>query len=63
MKYLKELHYVVCIVHVYQVMVYKLVQHYAHTYTFKLNSNMFRWLPPSLSSSGADNTTDQNHRY
>jgi len=27
------LHYVVCTVHVYEVIVYKLAQHYAHTYT------------------------------
>jgi len=40
-------HNVVCTVRIYQVIVCKLVQHCAHTYTVKLNSDMFRWRPPN----------------
>ena len=42
-------HYVVYTVLVYQVIFYKLVWHFALTYTVKLNSYMFRWRPPPSS--------------
>jgi hypothetical protein len=37
-----KFHTVFCSVHVYQVTVYKSVHHYAHIYTVKLYSDMFR---------------------
>ena len=42
----KFLYNVVCTMHVYQVIAYKLVQHYALAYAAKLNSDKFRWRPP-----------------
>jgi len=35
LSYSVKFHNVVCNVHAFQVIVYKLVQHYAHTYTVK----------------------------
>jgi hypothetical protein len=57
-KWRRSFHTVVCTVHVYQVIVHKLVQHYAHTYRAKLYSEMFRWRMPTTIKE--DNTTDQN---
>ena len=51
-------HSVVCTVHASQVTMCKLVQHCAHTYTVKLNSDMFRWRPPTIirEDNASDNT-------
>ena len=57
-KWRRSFHTVVCTVYVYQVIVYNLVQHYAHTYTAKLYSDMFRWRISTIIKE--DNTTDQN---
>jgi len=38
-----------CTVHVCQIIVYKLVRHYARGGTVKLYSDMFRWRPPPSS--------------
>jgi len=50
-------------VHVYQVIVYKLVQHYAHTYTVKLNSDFFFGGDNDIIILRAENNTDKKQRY
>jgi len=42
----RRFHNFVCTMHIYQGTAYKLVQHYAHTSTVKLYSDIFRWWPP-----------------
>ena len=53
----QKFHSVVCTVHDYQVIVYKLVQLSAHTYTVSAHSDMFRW--PATTIIMEDNSTDQ----
>jgi hypothetical protein len=55
----QEIYNVVCTAHVHHVVVYMLVQHYAHACTVTQYSDVFRWRPPPPSS-GADDNTDHN---
>jgi hypothetical protein len=54
----QKFHSVVCAVHVYQFIVYKLDQPHAHTCTVSPHSDMFRW--PATTIIRENNSTEQS---